>query len=70
MGHEGVADVTVYDLAGRRVSTLAHGRFPAGRHQATWNLGAGEGERVPAGVYFCELRAAGSRFCRRLVVTR
>jgi beta-propeller uncharacterized protein DUF5122 len=49
----GHARLTVVDLAGRIVATLADGPFDAGEHQARWTAAA------PAGVYFARLEAPG-----------
>ena len=49
----GHARLTVVDLAGRIVATLADGAFDAGAHQARWTASA------PAGVYFARLEAPG-----------
>lgn len=49
----GHARLTVVDLAGRVVATLADGPFTAGEHQARWTAAA------PPGVYFARLDAPG-----------
>jgi hypothetical protein len=50
-------DVGVFDLAGRRVATLADGALSAGVHTLAWDGRDGSGTRVRAGVYF--VRAVG-----------
>jgi len=57
----------VYDLAGRRLATLAQGRFGEGAHDVTWTPAAAS---VPAGVYVYTLRADGFAAAKRLVVAR
>ena len=49
----GHARLTVVDVSGRMVATLADGAFAAGEHQARWSAAA------PAGVYFARLHAPG-----------
>ncbi len=51
--------LTVHDLNGRRVATLADGVLPAGAHHAVWRGESEDGRRSPAGVYFVRLEAAG-----------
>ncbi|HEU5323187.1 MAG TPA: FlgD immunoglobulin-like domain containing protein, partial [Methylomirabilota bacterium] len=51
---ESDVQLTVHDLAGREVATLANGRLPAGRRDFTW---AGAGARD--GVYFVRLAVDG-----------
>jgi hypothetical protein len=60
--------LTVYDLRGRLVKTLADEPAFAGRGSRAWNGTDAHGARVPPGVYFVELRAgndvARARFVR------
>jgi hypothetical protein len=57
--------LSVYDLAGRRVTTLSEGELPAGRHAVSWDC-AGEA----AGVYLLRLETEGEALSRRVVVGR
>ncbi|MBK9303993.1 MAG: hypothetical protein IPM94_08925 [bacterium] len=51
----------VLDARGRIVRTLVAERRGEGRHEAVWNGRDGAGRRLPSGVYFARLRAAGCR---------
>ncbi len=53
--------VQVHDVAGRRVRLIEVGRLPAGRHQATWDARASNGQQVRAGLYFVGLEVDGRR---------
>lgn len=46
-------DLTIYDLLGRVVTTLAHGYLSAGPHEFSWSAPAA------SGTYFCRLEAVG-----------
>lgn len=60
----------VYDLLGRRVTTLVDGRqVEAGTHAYSWTPGAA-GEAVSSGTYLLRLRAGETTRTRRLVVVR
>ena len=60
---EADATLEIYNVAGRRLTTLLGGkRFPAGRHQATV-----DGRDFPAGVYFYRLRAGDQVSSRKLI---
>ncbi len=61
------ADVSLelFDVRGRRVATLAQGARPAGVHVATWDAAG-----AAPGVYFVQLRAAGTTRSQRLLVIR
>ena len=63
--HETHLRLTVHDVRGRTVATLADGDVPAGRHARTWDSSG-----VPAGVYFLRFEAPGFQAGRRLVVVR
>ena len=57
--------LSVFDLLGRRVATLANRAMPAGRHEVQWNVSA-----VPSGVYIYTLVAAGMQESGRIVIAR
>ena len=63
LAQESTVDVSLFDVAGRRVSTLTSGRFPAGEHVAHVNANS-----LTAGVYFAVLRANGVAVARQKVV--
>ncbi|MBD3399562.1 MAG: T9SS type A sorting domain-containing protein [Candidatus Coatesbacteria bacterium] len=57
--------LSVYDLVGRRVTTLSEGELPAGRHEVAWDC-AGEA----SGIYLLRLETQGAALSRRVVVGR
>lgn len=63
-------EVDVFDVAGRRVATLARGSRTGGEHELTWNGLDDAGNRVGAGVYFYRLKAGNETLTRKLVVMR
>ena len=64
----GRAALSVCDIAGKVVKTLASGNLPAGPGQVTWNRTDEAGRSVASGVYFCRLSAGGTVLSRKLVV--
>ncbi len=60
----------VYDVAGRIVQSLAHGRLPAGRHERAWNGTDARGARAAPGVYFVRFAAGPYEAHRRILVLR
>ena len=62
---ESMVELTVHDVAGRAVATLARGRFAAGVREFEWN-GAGASE----GVYFARLSVDGRVFSQRVALLR
>jgi len=64
------ATLRVYDASGRRVATLVDETLPQGRHAVAWLGTDASGRRMPSGVYFTELRAAGLTETRKLILVR
>jgi hypothetical protein len=60
------AELSIHDVTGRCLVTLAAGQLDAGYHAMTW---AGEGA-AHAGVYFARFRADGRSFTQALTVLR
>jgi hypothetical protein len=63
-------NLMVFDVAGRRVATIASGVRNAGEVRYQWNGIDDAGNRVPAGVYFVRLRVNDRTFHQKLVVVR
>ena len=54
LARAGWVEIKVFDLAGRRVRTLANRRFEAGEHTVVWDGRDDRGARAPRGVYFTQ----------------
>jgi flagellar hook assembly protein FlgD len=54
-------DVTlkVYDILGREVATLVDEYKPAGKYEVEFRSHSDEGQNLPSGVYFYQLRVGG-----------
>jgi hypothetical protein len=59
----------VYDLAGRRVRTLADARFEAGEHVLVWDGNDDAGRRVRPGVYLARVRYEARGFSEVMKLT-
>ncbi len=66
----GPVQLAVYDVLGRRVTTLVDGTLPAGTHTATWNGTSEAGRALSAGVYLVRLETGKQTLSRRLVLVR
>jgi DNA-binding beta-propeller fold protein YncE len=66
----GALEVSVFDLSGRRVATLARGDRPAGDVALGWALTDEDGRRVPAGVYLIRAEAGGQYVTRRVAAMK
>jgi pregnancy-associated plasma protein-A/flagellar hook capping protein FlgD len=70
LAREGDASLTVLDLAGRAVRTLAAGRLGPGVHRLSWDGTDGNGRMAPPGVYFYRLTAPEASRTLRMVMLR
>ncbi len=60
----------VFDLAGRRIATLADGAFEAGEQALAWDGRDGAGHAQASGVYFARFATVGYTETKRLVLLR
>jgi hypothetical protein len=57
--------LTVCDLLGRVVATLAEGRYEGGRHEVRFDASG-----LASGIYLCRLEGAGSSRSRMMTLVR
>jgi hypothetical protein len=62
--------LTVYDVAGRLVRTLADGPEPAGSHAVTWDGTDDSGAPLAGGVYYYRLSTSRGESSRRMTLLR
>jgi hypothetical protein len=67
---EGHVDLTVYDVAGRKVTTLVQASLGAGQHHAIWDGRSDSGAPVAAGRYSYVLRTAEGQTARSMVLVK
>lgn len=66
----GPVDVSIYDLIGMKVTTLATGNHAAGSYSVYWNGTDQNGTLVANGVYICRLTAPGYMSHIKVVLMR
>jgi subtilisin-like proprotein convertase family protein len=66
----GIVRLSIYDVRGRMVATLAEGTYPAGIHTVTWDGRGADGRKAAGGVYFGRLAAGRYSATRRIVYMR
>lgn len=62
--------LTIHDVLGRRVATLAEGIGEPGWHEVVWGRSHHGGHRIPPGVYFIRLESLNRSRTARIVLTR
>jgi hypothetical protein len=62
--------ITIYNLLGQEVTTLINQRLDYGYHTVTWQGTDRMGRPVGSGVYFSELKAAGNRKTRKMLLLK
>jgi hypothetical protein len=67
---ESEVELSIYDVAGRLVTTLAEGEFPAGSSAVSWDGRDGGGRDVGSGVYFYRLSVQGDAETGKMVILR
>jgi hypothetical protein len=62
--------LTIYNVLGQRVVTLADGEYPAGRHQFRWTGTDQQGQTVASGVYLYRLEAGTESMTRKMMLLK
>jgi hypothetical protein len=63
-------ELTVYDVRGRRIATVARGTFAGGTHHAVWDGRCDDGAVAGPGLYLYRLRVGGTVLARRGFLVR
>ena len=63
-------DLAVFDVQGRRVTTIASGVMDAGRYELIWNGTDDRGAEVSSGVYFYEVKTAGQAKINKMALVK
>lgn len=63
-------ELTVFDLAGREVASLAKGRFAPGQHAVAWSGRDQGGRLLPSGAYMYRLRTGQQAQVKKLLFVR
>ncbi|HVP38971.1 MAG TPA: FlgD immunoglobulin-like domain containing protein, partial [Candidatus Saccharimonadales bacterium] len=66
----GDVDVGVFDISGRRVTTLFRGALPAGSRDFSWDGRRADGSPAPSGIYFSRVVSQGRAVSRKMLLVR
>ncbi len=67
VSNQGLADVSIFDVAGRRVRTVVNRELTAGSHHFEWEGIDTNGNLVSAGIYFVRVATRGGVFSQRVI---
>jgi hypothetical protein len=67
---EGLYEVAVFDVLGRRVATLQSKPLGAGTYRVRWEGVNSSGQRVPSGIYFVRVEGPGFRRAQKVTLVR
>lgn len=67
LARSGPVRLEIFDLAGRRVTSLVNDALAAGPHVATWDGRDAVGRQVDGGVYLLMLEAGGERLTEKVI---
>ena len=69
-GVEQDVEISLYDIAGRKIRTLFAGKAEAGTHSLEWNGMSEDGMRLSSGIYFCRLRVGSEVQTRKIALVK
>ena len=65
-----IADITVFDVRGARVTTVASGSFTAGANEVVWDGLTSSGSVAASGVYFVRMTFDGRTRLQKILLAR
>jgi hypothetical protein len=60
----------IFDIYGRKVTTLLNESMPEGEYRKVWNCTDGTGRRVRPGVYFCILTGRNMKLNQKIIIVK
>jgi len=63
-------ELAIYDITGRKVTTLVSDDLEAGRHAITWLGRDDTGQQVASGVYVYRLKSDGEVLNRKMMLVK
>ena len=70
LSRSGHVQLDIFDLNGRRITTLVRGDYPAAQYRVTWDGRDENGRPVPAGVYLYRLKTPDQSLSRRMILLK
>jgi hypothetical protein len=67
---DGQVELSIYDVLGRKVSTVLNDFLPAGEHSVIWDGRSENGESMATGVFFYRLQSASFDETKRMLLVK
>ena len=61
-------DISIYDLLGKKLTTLVHGNLQPGSYTTQWDAGGEKSIPIKPGVYVCKMQSSNNVFTKLIVV--
>jgi PKD repeat protein len=66
----GQVELSVFNVLGQKVATIANGQFTAGSHEVTWNGTDENGTSVGSGIYFYRIQSADFDQTKKMILMK
>jgi len=67
---EAAIEISIYNLKGQKVKTIAKGEFTAGTQQVTWDGNDNNNKQVSSGIYMYRLETSNKVVSRKMILMR
>ena len=67
---EGRTEVSIYNIKGQKVKTLADKNFNSGNHKLIWDGKNNTGKEVSSGIYFYKIEQDGKTQTKKMIVIK
>ena len=69
IGKETKVEIAIYTSSGKKLVTLANGKYKPGSYSVEWNIPVNKRSReVASGIYFCKMVAQDEVFVKKLII--
>jgi len=70
LAESGIIELTVTDIIGRKVTTLISGYQRSGNHNVLWTGKDSNGNQVPSGIYFYNLKSGSNIITKKMTLSK
>ena len=70
LAESGIIELTITDIIGRKVTTLISGYQRSGNHNVLWTGKDSNGNQVPSGIYFYNLKSGSNVITKKMTLSK